>query len=146
MHVTKTRLLLTASAVAVAFAATSAWAKVPADQAARLGKDLTPMGGEMAGTADGSVPAWTGGLTAPPAGVKFDAKTQNPPNPFPGDQPKFTVNAGNAGQYANQLLDGYKQLMKLYPSYHMNVYQSRRTCSLPNTFMQRSRTMRPWAI
>jgi hypothetical protein len=131
MDVTKTRLLLTASAVAVAFAATSAWAKVPADQVSRLGKDLTPMGGEMAGTADGSVPAWSGGLTAPPAGVKFDAKTQNPPNPFPGDQPKFTVNAGNMGQYADKLVDGYKQLMKLYPSYKMNVYQSRRTCSLP---------------
>jgi len=131
MHVTKTRLLLTASAVAVAFAATSAWAKVPADQAARLGKDLTPMGGEMAGTSDGSVPAWTGGLTAPPAGIKFDAKTQNPPNPFAGDQPKFTVNAGNMGQYADKLLEGYKQLMKLYPTYKMNVYQSRRTCSLP---------------
>jgi hypothetical protein len=131
MHVTKTRLLLTASAVAVAFAATSAWAKVPADQAARLGKDLTPMGGEMGGTADGSVPAWTGGLTAPPSGIKFDAKTQNPPNPFPNDKPQFTVNAGNAAQYDAKLLDGYKQLMKLYPTYHMNVYQSRRTCSLP---------------
>ena len=58
-------------------------------------------------------------------------KIQNPPNPFPGDQPKFTVNNGNAGQYANQLVDGYKALMKLYPDYKMNVYQSRRTCSLP---------------
>ena len=131
MHVTKTRLLLTASAVAVAFAATSAWAKVPADQAARLGKDLTPMGGEMGGTSDGSVPAWTGGLTAPPSGIKFDAKTQNPPNPFPNDKPQFTVNAGNMAQYDAKMLDGYKQLMKLYPTYHMNVYQSRRTCSLP---------------
>ena len=47
----------------VALSATgSAWAKVSADQVARLGKDLTPMGSERAGTPDGMVPAWDGGL------------------------------------------------------------------------------------
>src|SRR5262245_48574952 len=110
MHVTKTKLLLTACAVAVGFATAGAWAKVPADQAARLGKDLTPMGGERAGTADGSVSEWNGGLTAPPAGVKFDPKTQNPPNPYAGDQIKVTVNAGNMAQHADKLLAGYQGL------------------------------------
>ena len=44
-------------------AAGSAFAAVSPEQAAELGKTLTPMGAEMAGNADGSIPAWdpTGG-------------------------------------------------------------------------------------
>ncbi|MCD6293246.1 MAG: DUF1329 domain-containing protein, partial [Deltaproteobacteria bacterium] len=38
-------------------------AKISAEEAARLGKDLTPIGGEMAGNAAGTIPAWTGGIT-----------------------------------------------------------------------------------
>ena len=36
--------------------------------ASRLGKDLTPMGAELAGNAAGTIPAWDGGLKAAPAG------------------------------------------------------------------------------
>ena len=39
-------------------AAGSAFAAVSPEQAAELGKTLTPMGAEMAGNADGSIPAW----------------------------------------------------------------------------------------
>jgi len=31
------------------------------DEVHRLSEDLTPMGSERAGNADGSIPAWTGG-------------------------------------------------------------------------------------
>jgi hypothetical protein len=117
------------TAMAVGLAAPAAWAKVPAEQAARLGKDLTPLGGEMAGTGD--VPAYTGGLQAPPSGIKFDPKTQHPPNPWPGDKPKFTVTNANAGQYADKLLDGHKALLKQFSSYKMNIYESRRSCTVP---------------
>ena len=33
-------------------------AKVSEEEAARLGKDLNPFGGEIAGNADGSIPEW----------------------------------------------------------------------------------------
>jgi len=128
--VTKTKVILMASAVAVMMTG-AAWAKVPADQAARLGKDLTPMGSERAGTPDGMVPAWDGGLSAPPSGIKFDPKTDNLPNPFPSDPVKFTVTGANMGQYYQYLTDGYKALLKKYGDYKMKVYQSRRTCALP---------------
>jgi hypothetical protein len=131
MAVTKKVILMTAAAVAVLMTAGVSWAKVSADQAARLGKDLTPMGSERAGTPDGMVPAWDGGLSAPPSGVKFNAKTDNLPNPFPGDQVKFTVTPANMGQYDQYLTDGQKALLKKYGSYKMKVYQSRRTCALP---------------
>ena len=43
--------------------AAPALAKISAEEAARLGgEELTPMGAERAGNADGSIPAWTGGL------------------------------------------------------------------------------------
>lgn len=130
MQVTKTKMFLLATAVA-ALSAGSALAKVPADQVARLGKDLTPMGSERAGTPDGMVPAWDGGMSAPPAGVKFDPKKENPPNPFPGEQPKFTITGANMAQYDKYLTDGHKALLKKYGSFKMKVYESHRTCALP---------------
>ncbi len=36
----------------------AACAAVLREEAARLGRDLTPLGAEMAGNADGSIPAW----------------------------------------------------------------------------------------
>ena len=126
---TKTNLLLTATALAM-FASTGAWAKAPAGEVARLGKDLTPLGSEAAGDG-GDVPAWTGGLSSPPAGVSFDPKKKNPPNPFAGDQPKFTITGANMGQYEAKLTDGHKAMLKKYGTYKMKVYESRRTCALP---------------
>lgn len=43
-------------------------ARVSPEEAARLDKDLTPVGAERAGNADGTIPPWTGGLTEPPPG------------------------------------------------------------------------------
>src|SRR5262245_24629719 len=124
-------MFLTASALAVLLSAGAAWAKVPADQVARLGKDLTPMGSERAGTPDGMVPAWEGGMSAPPPGVKFDPKKEQLPNPFTSDAVKFTVTGANAAQYDQYLTDGHKALLKKFSSYKMKVYQSRRTCAMP---------------
>ena len=40
-----------------------AFGAVTPQEAAHLGEDLTPLGGEKAANADGSIPAWTGGIT-----------------------------------------------------------------------------------
>ncbi|HAH08995.1 MAG TPA: DUF1329 domain-containing protein [Alphaproteobacteria bacterium] len=125
----KTSLYLTASALALGLTVGVATAKVPQDQANRLGADLTPWGAEKGG-GDG-VPAWDGGLTAPPSGVSFDAKKQQHPNPFKGDAVQLTITPGNAGQHGDKLTEGHKALLKTYGTYKMNVYQSRRTCSAP---------------
>ena len=39
-------------------------AEATAQDLERLGKDLTPLGAERGANPDGSIPAWTGGLTA----------------------------------------------------------------------------------
>lgn len=127
----KLKFVMMTSALALGLTAGAA-AKVPDEVAARLGQDLSPMGAEISGNADGSIPAWDGGITAPPAGVTFDAKTQNPPDPFGGDQPMFKITGSNMSQYADKLTVGYQALLSQRDTYFMNVYQSRRSCSAPS--------------
>jgi hypothetical protein len=107
----------------------------------RLGKDLTPVGAERAGNADGTIPAWEGGLTQPPAGW---TREQGYVDPFPGDQPLFTITAANAAQHAAKLTPGMQALLKKYPgTFRMNVYQTRRTAALPKDVTDRVRDQAP---
>ncbi len=97
-------------------------------QAARLGADLTPLGGEKAGNADGSIPEWTGGITAPPAGYTVG---DHHPDPFATDQPLYTVTPANMDQYKDKLTAGQVALLKAYPDYKLIVYPSHRSASNP---------------
>lgn len=106
----------------------SAHAKMTADEIARLGKDLTPVGAEKAGNADGSIPAWTGGLTTPPAG--FDPQ-KGYIDPFANEKPQFTITAANADQYKDKLTAGHYAMLKKYASFKMNVYPTHRTAAYP---------------
>lgn len=103
-------------------------AGVSAEQAARLGADLTPLGGEVAGNADGTIPAWTGGITTPPAGY---TPGQHHPDPYAGDAVKFTITGANASDYSDRLSAGHMALLAAYPSYKMPVYGTHRSASNP---------------
>ncbi|HWJ07366.1 MAG TPA: DUF1329 domain-containing protein [Steroidobacteraceae bacterium] len=95
----------------------------------RLGKDLTPVGAERAGNAEGTIPAWDGGLVQPPAGW---TPQQGYVDPFPGDKPLFTIDATNAAQYDAKLTRGQAALLKKYPkNFRMIVYPTRRTVGYP---------------
>ena len=109
-------------------AAALASAAISAAEANRLGNDLTPLGGEKAGNADGTIPAWTGGLTTAPAGYK---PGMHHPDPFKDDQVLFTINAANSDKYAAKLSAGHLALLKAYPDYFMPVYASHRSASNP---------------
>ncbi len=110
------------------FMAVPGFAAISADQAAHLGKDLTPMGGEKAGNTAGTIPAWDGGITTPPAGYQ---KGMHHPDPYAADKALFTVTAGNMAQYADKLTVGQQAMLKAYPSYKMNVYPTHRSASAP---------------
>ena len=99
-----------------------------AADASRLGNDLTPLGGEKAGNADGTIPAWDGGLTTAPAGY---TPGMHHPDPFAGDTVKFTITGANADQYADKLSAGHLALLKAYPDYTMPVYATHRSASNP---------------
>jgi len=110
-----------------------AMAAVSAAEAAKLGAELTPLGAEKAGNADGSIPAWDGGLTsASQAGFANFRPGQHHPDPYASDKPLFTITAGNMGQYANKLTEGHKELLKTYRnSYKMLVYPTHRSGAAP---------------
>jgi len=98
-------------------------------EVARLSQDLTPMGSERAGNADGTIPEWTGGITEPPAGYKPGDHHQDP---FADDKPLFRITAANFQEYADKLGVGQKALFDKYPdTYFMDVYPSRRSASFP---------------
>ena len=108
-------------------------AKVSQSEADRLGKDLMPLGGEMAGNADGSIPAWDGGMQLD---VKLDG-TQRHPEVYQKygtmEKPLYTITAKNMDQYADLLTPGYKALLKQYPdTFKMPVYASKRTVLAPD--------------
>ncbi len=114
---------------ALALSVGSISAKVPESELARLETDLTPMGSERAGNADGTIPEWTGGLTDPPANY---VAGEHLVNPFPDDRPLFTITAENVSQYAANLSPGQVALFNKYPDYTMPVYTTRRTAALPD--------------
>jgi uncharacterized protein DUF1329 len=122
------------AAVAVTLTlAGAAGAAVSPQEAARLGAELTPLGGEKAGNAAGTIPAWDGGLTSPAKAGFPDFKSPGrAPDPFPNDKPLFKITPSTAAQYADRLTEGHKALLRQYKdTYFMNVYPTRRTAALP---------------
>ncbi|HEY1057551.1 MAG TPA: DUF1329 domain-containing protein [Limnobacter sp.] len=120
----QTSLRRLALATVVASACTTAFAQ-SADYS-KLGTTLTPMGAEKAGNASGTIPAWDGGLSKPPAG--FDAN-KGYLDPFANEKPLFTITAANMEQYKDKLAPGQMELMKRFPTYKMVVYPSHRTAA-----------------
>ena len=119
--------------LAAASAATIASAGVTAQQAARLGADLTPIGAEKAANAAGTIPAWTGGITsAAQAGFPNFKTGGHHPDPYASDKPLYKVDASNMSRYAANLTAGHKALLGAYKgTYFINVYPSRRSAAFP---------------
>jgi len=112
--------------------APAAFAAVSPEEAARLGAELTPLGGEKAANADGSIPAWNGGLkSAADAGFASYHSGEHYADPYAGDKPLFTISTANLGQYAAKLSEGHKALFKTYPDYKMVVYPTHRSAAAP---------------
>ncbi len=102
-----------------------------AENIARLGNDLTPMGSIRAGNADGTIPAWDGGVTQDdwPAGYQPGDRH---PDLYAGDEPLFTITAQNYREYADRLGAGQIALFERYPdTYYMKVYPTHRSASFP---------------
>jgi hypothetical protein len=111
-------------------AAPVAMAKVTAEEAATLKTTLTPFGAERAGNEAGTIPAWDGGMTTPPAG--YQGPGSRYVDPYEGDKILFSINAGNMDQYADQLNAGLKALLKKYPdTFRIDVYPSHRPHAMP---------------
>ena len=122
------KLTLISSAIAMVLSC-SVVAKITPEQAAKLGNELTPLGAEKAANADGSIPAWTGGITSAPAGY---TPGMHHPDPFKDDKVLVTIDKSNLEEHKALLSPGQIKLFDIYPdTYKMNIYQTRRTASYP---------------
>jgi len=112
-----------------------AQAKEDSTQAARLGQDLTPLGAERGGNPAGTIPPWTGGVAAP-AGYE---PGMHHPDPYAADTVLYRVDHTNINEYSGQLYDGMKALLERYPDYHLRVFPTRRSASVPQRIYDATR-------
>ncbi|TDF83805.1 DUF1329 domain-containing protein [Pseudomonas sp. H9] len=102
----------------------------------KLDGPLTPVGAERAGNADGSIPAWNGGLKPGAAPIEANG---NYVNPFADEKPLLVINKGNASQYKDLLTPGQQAMITRYPEYRINVYPTHRTARIPQEQLDQTR-------
>ncbi|MFI8745955.1 DUF1329 domain-containing protein [Pseudomonas sp. NPDC077186] len=129
-------MLRSVSILLLSALALQAQAKVDASQAARLGQELTPLGGERGGNAAGTIPAWNGGLATPPANYQ---PGMHHPDPYAADAVQYRVDAGNLAQHEQQLPLGLKALLQQNPGYHLRVFPTRRSAAAPQRIYDATR-------
>lgn len=106
-------------------------AAVSPDEAAKLKTTLTPLGAERGGNADGSIPAWQGGLTQVDASFKNGGKRSDP---FADEKAQIVITAQNMSQYLDRLSPGTQAMLKKYPdTYKVLVYPTHRTSAAPQS-------------
>jgi len=120
-----------------------AYAGVSPEETQKL-KDgpLTPLGAEKAGNEAGTIPEWTGGLLEIPEpawqeamrrdyekvpGKRSFAKGLHALDPFPDDEPLFTITTANLDDHKAHLSPGQIALFEFFDDYEMPVYKTRRT-------------------
>lgn len=120
-------------AAAAACCNSPAQAAVSEQEAKQLESRLTAFGAEAAANKEGTIPAYSGGLTTPPA--NFVKGTTLRPDPFPGEKPLYSINASNMEKYGDKLTDGIKGMLKKTPSFRIDVYPSHRTVAYPQELL-----------
>ncbi|HCF6447095.1 DUF1329 domain-containing protein [Pseudomonas aeruginosa] len=125
----KSNTMLKTGGLALSLLSCGVLAAVSPEEAAKLGTSLTPLGAEKAGNADGSIPAWTGGLQPGTAPVDANGFLGDP---FADDKPLFVITKDNVDQYRDKLTPGQQALFKRYPeTYRIPVYPTRRSAAAP---------------
>ncbi len=105
----------------------STLAKVDSAEAAKLGKELTCLGGEAASNADNTIPAFSGKWLGTPPGIDYKPHVgQHPVDPYPDDKPLFEITASNFEKYADKLTEGQQEMFRRYPTFRIPVYTGRR--------------------
>jgi hypothetical protein len=91
--------------------------------------ELTPIGAQRGGNADGSIPPWNGGIKQVPPGF---SEGERHIDPYADDPVLFTINADNVEQYADKLSEGQRALLERFPeTMYFNIYPTRRSASYP---------------
>jgi hypothetical protein len=107
----------------------AAVAGITAEEAKQLGTTLTAVGAEKAANQAGTIPAYSGGLTTPPAGFKAGDGIR--PNPFADEKPRLVIDAKNMAEHADKLTEGTKALLQKHPTFRVDVYPTHRSVAFP---------------
>lgn len=105
-------------------------------QATKLDNSLTPLGAERAGSSDGLIPAWTGGITQPPAGY---TPGMHHPDPYADDQPRLVISPANLDEHRTSLPAGLQQMLQTHPDYSIRVFPTRRSAAVPQRIYDATR-------
>ena len=100
-------------------------------------QELTAFGAVRGANADGSIPAYTGGLTRAPASYRPGSGVFT--NPFANETPAYTVTAQNLAQHQALISPGQQELFRRWPDYKINVYPTHRTMAYPGWFLENAR-------
>lgn len=128
-----TQLLRLAALVLATGTTLAAQAAATPDEIKSLGTTLTGVGAEKAGNKEGTIPAYTGGLTSLPAGYKAGDGIR--PDPFAADKPRLSIDARNMAAHADKLTEGTKALLQKYPSFRVDVYPTHRSVAFPKAVL-----------
>lgn len=99
-------------------------------------RELTPLGGQRAGSDDGLIPAWNGGITQPPAGYQ---PGMHHPDPYAADSPRLIIDRTNLEEHRAQLPAGLQQLLHTHPEYSIRVFPTRRSAAVPERIYEATR-------
>ncbi|MFT6466119.1 DUF1329 domain-containing protein [Halopseudomonas sp.] len=122
-------------AFAAALSVTQAHGKVDSTQAAQLGNELTPLGAERAGNAEGTIPAWTGGASAP----AHYRSGMHHPDPYADDAVLYQISHEHTEQNASVLPEGLRDLLERHPEYYLRVFPTRRSAAAPERVYEATR-------
>ena len=122
------RKALTMIAVIMAIGCTAQF--VWSQDADRLGKDLTPAGGEKAGNKAGTIPVWSG-KDVPLPGWSY-GKFRGDYWQYKNEKPLFSIDASNVDKYSDKLSPGQVQMIKQTKGYRMDVYPTHRNGGYPD--------------
>ncbi len=114
-------------------------AAVSPEEAKQLQSSLTPIGAERDASADGAIPAWTGGMARKDVPL---ATNGTPKDPFADEKPLFVIDASNYTQHQDQLSPGQVALLKHFPdTFRLPVYPTHRTAGVSDEAAQAARAM-----
>ena len=126
--------------VCLLLAAAHVAGKVGPEEAARLGRELTPVGADPSANADGSIPAYTGKLFGLPEGLEYDGPGSPYPDPFSGDPMIHSVTSANRAEHAAFLSPGLEAMFATYPdTFRVDVYPTHRDGRYSELYIEKLR-------
>lgn len=135
----RTSMALTLTSIlalpAVSFAAVSP------EEAAKLGNELTCVGAERAGNAEGTITEYTGKYLGKVPGWNIKPHSgDHPVDPYADEKPRLVITAANYKEHADKLSEGQQAMFAKYPdTFRMLVYPTHRDYRYPDFVCERAK-------